>query len=384
MGGESDAGDSPLLDGVVFEEGTHEEGGASGLELDPQQAAEIRKIFLTTLPDYLTPIKEMVARLSSEADEDGQIRSALSKTIASIAEAASRVKLDDVAASMQALREDVILLGDPGEPQGPLMKRITTALVALSDLAESGGAAPADVHREAHAETILAVLGDAGVDGASLQKLVAAGVIYVDQLCDADPKEVVMVSGLDAQTVAKLVRLAREKRGKPSTASRPVAAVVASRPPVNDVQPAMAEAATPGDPRGRARQFVRALVDDELALDEARGEALRLRVGVKALRAEAAEIERQCETLRASTAEARDRAAARAAKLTKATARRSAIEREHAAVMTALEQTARRLTALRSERREALAELARLAEETASLTADVERVLESREAQERR
>jgi len=359
MGGESAVGETPLIDSVLLEEGSHDEG-ASGLELDPQQAAEIRKIFLTTLPDYLTPIKEMVARLSSEADEDGQVRSALSKTIASIAEAATRVRLDDVAASMQALREDVVLLGDSGEPQAALGKRIAAAL--------------------AHAETIVAVLGDVqGVDGTSLQKLVAAGVIFVDQLCDADPKEVVAVSGLDARTVATLVRLAREKRGLPPAAA-PSSALESVRAPA-------AEPATSGlsrDPLDRARQFVRALVDDELALDEARGEALRLRVGIQALRQDAVEIERQVDALKMSSTLMRDRAAERAATMTKALARRSAIERDHAATLEALEQTARRLTQLRSDRREAIAELGRLAEETASLTAEVERVLAQKEAHERK
>src|SRR5215467_9401659 len=102
---------------MLHEGSSSDDESSGGLELDAQQVAELRQIFLTTLPDYLQPIKEMVARLSSEADEDGEIRAGLSKTIALIGEAASRVKLDDVARSMETLREDVILFGDPTEPQ---------------------------------------------------------------------------------------------------------------------------------------------------------------------------------------------------------------------------------------------------------------------------
>jgi hypothetical protein len=408
MGGEPGEGKAALLDNVVLEESSEDSSadeGGSGLELDARQAAEIRKIFLTTLPDYLTPIKEMVAKLSSDGDGDGQIRTALSKTIASIADAASRVKLDDVAASMQGLREEVILLGDPGEPQEPLRRRIATALSALGDLAQAGGAAEAEVHRETHSETIVAVLTNVdGVDGASVQKLVAAGVIYVDQLCEADPKEIVMVSGLDALTVATLVRLARE-RSQPGAGSRSAAAGVAasplvpepleelgSGPPPSDLTalaPALlpptleAFAAAPaGEPGERSQELVRTLVDDELALDEARGEALRLRLHLQTLRDEASAIERQCDTLKSSAAEARERAAERAAMLTRAVERRSTIERDHASTLAALEETAQRLTALRAERQEAIAELERLANETSGVTSQVEQVLEHQEAQE--
>jgi hypothetical protein len=396
MGAEPGDAKAALLDNVVLEESSGDEGG-SGLELDAQQAAEIRKIFLTTLPDYLTPIKEMVAKLSTDADADGQIRSALSKTIASIAEAASRVKLDDVAASMQSLREDVILLGDPGEPQEPLRRRIGTALSALGDLAQAGGAAEAEVHREVHSETIVAVLANVdGVDGATVQKLVAAGVIYVDQLCDADPKEIMMVSGLDALTVATLVRLARERRSPQVAVASPLAvaplARAASGPPPSGLA-AVAPALFPptleafagpvaGEPGERSQEIVRSLVDDELALDEARGEVLRLRLLVQTLREEASAIERQCDTLKSAGAEARERAAERAAKLTSAVERRSGMEREHASTLVAIEETAQRLTSLRAERQDTMADLERLANETSVVTSQVQQVLENEEAHE--
>ena len=46
-----------------FPEGYEDEGGADGLELDDQQANEIRNIFLTTLPQYLEPVEEMLDQL---------------------------------------------------------------------------------------------------------------------------------------------------------------------------------------------------------------------------------------------------------------------------------------------------------------------------------
>jgi hypothetical protein len=70
--------------------------------------------------------------------------------------------------------------------------------------------------------------------------------------------------------------------------------------------------------------------------------------------------------------------------LTKATGRRTRIEGDQADLSAALEQAARRLKALRAERQAAMEELARLADETSSLTAQVEQVLENREAQEAR
>jgi hypothetical protein len=127
---------------------------------------------------------------------------------------------------------------------------------------------------------------------------------------------------------------------------------------------------------------VRRLVDDELALDEARGEALRLRLAVQALREETSAIERQCDALKSSSAQVRERAAERAAMLTKAVERRSRLEREHTSILEGLEETAQRLATLRTERQEAIAELERLAVETSSLTAQVAQVLENQQAPE--
>src|SRR5262249_12690610 len=149
--------------------------GADGLELDAQQAAEIRQIFLTSLPDYLEPMKEMVARLKAEPDENGEIRGGLAKTIASIGAAAERMKLDDIVRSMEALREDVVLVGDPSEAPGPLHERIVAALASLERLARGGGAS---ARPEGRGETLVAALrGFEQIDNAALQKLLQAGVV---------------------------------------------------------------------------------------------------------------------------------------------------------------------------------------------------------------
>jgi hypothetical protein len=405
---------SPLLEGVLLEEGTSQDDGTSGgLELDAQQAAEIRQIFLTTLPDYLQPIKEMVARLAGETDDDGKIRGSLAKTIASIGEAAARVKIDDVTRTMETLREDVILIGDPSEPQEPLRAKIEAALASLEQLVgKTSAGAPQD-----RGETLLSALrGAPGIDASIIQDLVSAGVVYVDQLLGADPKDVAMVSGLDSATVAKIFRALEPKKasaksaGFPVIASEPPAAPAAShdlgdrnnildlldskasRPPPKPITPGGSRAraneprpprrdSPPPNPRARGGEDpsaspVRTLVHNELALEEARGEATRLRVIIEALRTEARALEQQCATLRGSLADAKQEAALRVAALGRADARRINLDRERAEVDADLEKIAARLTALQADRRATEGELRGLADDTAGLADHVTSVVD--------
>jgi hypothetical protein len=440
----------PLLGDVLIEEtassGDDTTGG--GLELDAQQAAEIRRIFLTSLPDYLVPMKEMVARLSAEPDETGEIRGGLAKTIASVAAAAARMKLDDVTKSMEALREDVVLFGDPSEPQEALRERITSALGALERLAGSAGSS---VRPESRSETLVAVLqGAPGIDNAILQKLLAAGVVYVDQVLEAEPKEVAMVSGLDANTVAMVFRALKERRDNPAAsraappaaASAPNASVPpadysshllglfsesdsagrasqrprASAAPLLEVPDAKEAASLLGrldakDTRGSRRPSraapdtrafdalfgappravvgaekgpladrLRRQADDELALEEARGRATRVRSKTEELRDEMTAIERECTALRAAISDTRSRAAARLAALARVETKRAAIDRDLAATLAETEKVASRLTTLQAERRTVVEELASLTDGTASVTESVTRVLETHES----
>jgi hypothetical protein len=400
--GQADENDnSPLL---LLEEdgGSPDDGASGGLELDARQAAEIRQIFLTTLPDYLEPIKEMVARLSSEPDEDGKIRGSLAKTIASIGEAAARVSVDDVTRTMETLRDDVLLIGDPSEPQEPLREKIAAALASLARL--SGGMTSGRPQKRS--ETIVSAFRDVeGIDGSVVNRLVSAGVVYVDQLLDADPKDVALVSGLDKETVAKILRALEPKRAPSSLPNQdgPHSAdagnildlldAKSSLPPPKPSPPRDGARARSGDartqkgaftkdPRGHeekegAGNQVRTLVESELALEEARGEATRLRIVLDALRTNATALERQCAAMRSTIADVKQQVALRVAALGKAEAKKSVLEREHVATLADLERIAARLVVLETERRAALDELQLLADDTAGLAQHVTGVLDS-------
>jgi hypothetical protein len=368
---------APLLEGVLIEgDASTDEGAPDGLELDAQQAAEIRQIFLTSLPDYLVPIKEMVIRLSSEADETGEIRGGLAKTIASIGDAATRMKLDDVTDAMASLREDVLLFGDPLEPQDALRKRITEALASLDRLA--GGAA-ASVRPEVRSETIVAALrGSDQIESSVVQRLLAAGVAYVDQVLDADPKEVAMVSGLDAGTVAKLFDALAAKR----KAAREPAAKKARAVPSDDDESGEGwlDVDSERAPRPGAdalATMLRSIAQDELSLEEARGQATRLRASIAALRETVATLERECHEARRSIGERKSEAVARLTDLAKVESRKSALDRQHANVLVDLDKAAARLAALQADRGAVLDDLRRLGEDTSALSEHVADVLDT-------
>lgn len=443
-GDAEDAGAPPSFEGVIIEDtdGSADDGAGGGLELDAQQAAEIRQIFLTSLPDYLEPMKEMVTRLSSEPDETGEIKGGLAKTIASIGAAAERMKLDDIVKKMEALREDVVLFGDSSEPpeaQAALRERIQAAIAGLDELARRTATS---VRPEKNpSETIVAALkGSDVIDNAAIQKLMAAGVVYVDQVLNAEKKEVAMVSGLDAATVARLFEVLGARRtssalasvspkapNAPSkaegadytarllglvddSASRRVSSLPLraesevklpsiapridalglldarlstppARPagglsppePIRSREVAPEASAAPRAREQREREL-RARVDDELALEEARGEATRLNTSIRALRREQTMLERDCADLRAAIDEAGARAISRLASITRAESARSGRERERKLAEDDLEIARKRLAALEAERRALLEQVEHLTSGTASLTKEVANV----------
>jgi chromosome segregation ATPase len=125
---------------------------------------------------------------------------------------------------------------------------------------------------------------------------------------------------------------------------------------------------------------LRRQANDELALEEARGRATRVRARTAALREEIATIERECGTLRAAISDARSRAAARLAALARTETKRAALDRELAQTLAETEKVASRLTTLHTERRAVEGEVAVLADGTASVTETVTRVLRSQES----
>jgi len=70
---------------------------AAGLEIGEDQAQEIKGIFLTTLPQYLEPVEQMIDQLFAARDaETGDGWQALSATLSSLSAAASRIGFDDI------------------------------------------------------------------------------------------------------------------------------------------------------------------------------------------------------------------------------------------------------------------------------------------------
>jgi hypothetical protein len=353
--------DASIPDEVLLEEGSGEDDGAAGLKLDARQATEIRQIFLTTLPDYLEPIKQMVEQLVSSAGDDSEVRVALNKTLASMADAASRVSIDDVHQTLLALREDLALWGDPVEPQEPLRERISAALTELTELA--GAAADGSVQPK-RSETIVAAFRNiSGVAPQVLEKLLSAGLVSVDQLLNAERGEIAAVTGLDPQTVDDVIRALTFEHSS------------APQPPTIDTP--SQEVETPEEPQGPPElgQILERQVATELLLDETRGRLLHLRLRVRELKAELTAAERQREDLRKALLDSKGRVAARLALLSEAESRRDEIERERGALRAKLEQIAAHLSALEAERKDAFDEDARLAQDVSSLALRVDGVL---------
>jgi hypothetical protein len=243
--------------------------------------------------------------------------------------------------------------------------------------------------------------------------MLAAGLVYVKQVLEADPKEVAVVSGLDAETVAKIVR-ALQKRAAgasksppprpPSKAPKKVAASEESTPP--DITPderkdspssprssskpeppaesmrppSILEEGHPHTPKGReaSDEAVGRLVHDELALEEARGEATHLRATIETLREDITTLERDCDRLRKAAIATKSQAVTRLTRLGKVETKRATLDRDHAQTLADLERVAVSLKEQELERRATLDELTSLSDDTASLTEHVTHGLQTR------
>jgi hypothetical protein len=343
--------DSGLADEVLLEETAGDDDGSVGLELDARQATEIRQIFLTTLPDYLAPVRQMVEQMMAAPDGDGELERALTKTLSSIAAAAKRVGIEDVHDRMETLREDVLLLSGSAEPEDGLRERISIALSTLDELA---GGAPQSAAAPGRSETIVSAFGAIrGIDPSAPEKLMAAGVVHVEQLLRADPGEVAAVSGLAVAMVEKIVAALVERRLAPD-------------PPAPD---------PPESERDPLYGLIEKQVENELALDEMRADALQLRLGVRRLREEFSRVDARRVCQREAIAEAKRAIAERLAVLTRVEERKASVERELQEVHQELERRALRVEALQAERRGVIDEHGRLEKEVAALSRRVDRVL---------
>jgi hypothetical protein len=348
------------FDGIVLEESSGPDEGSADLELDQFQASEIREIFLTTLPEYLEPVRQMIDQLFSAPGAQPEIREALETTLGSIHTAAVRVGIDDVAGAVERMRLQILELGREGVTAGEARTRISLELSEIERIASS---IEAPATPGARSETIVAALGRlVEFDKSVLQKLTAAGLVTVDQIRMADPQEIVAVSGLSAAVVAEIVR--------------------ALAKPEPDIAPSEPE--TAGTPAARLagtlEMSLREQVELELAIEQSRAELLQVRTNIAQHQRKIAAAHAQRESLRAASWAQREQIARRLARLAeiKADAARLVREQESA---NAQSRTARnRADALEQEHMVALGECELLAKELTVLTLEMSGLVESARA----
>ena len=290
----------------------------SGLELGDAQAQEIRQIFMTTLPQYLEPLEELLEQALAGPEADATVISTLGTTVSSILAAAQRIGVNDVAASlieMEALIGE-LALSDPAEVADALRG-------TLLEIKRQSGASEA---RSEKSETIVHALGEVeGFDTSILEGLTAAGLVTVAQLQMARKHEIVAVTGLpEASIDALLAALGIEERARRSA------------------------------PPARARdeeleRHLRALVESEDALGQARSEVQRARTRLEALRSD---LER-AESLsgpRARVAEAVARVGRSLEARARAQETLAGLERERADIEERVRAARRRLSRLGDKR----------------------------------
>jgi hypothetical protein len=123
------------IDLLPEEAGEIADDAGDGLEIDARQSEEIRRIFGTTLPQYLEPVEEMVQQILTEKPAEETV-DALLGTLSSLGQAASRVGFEEVVVQLERFRETVAGLGE--ELDGPVAREkregILGGLLDLKDL----------------------------------------------------------------------------------------------------------------------------------------------------------------------------------------------------------------------------------------------------------
>jgi hypothetical protein len=363
-----------LLDDMLLGEHHGEDDGGSHLEIDDFQSNEIRQIFLTTLPDYLEPVRQMVEQLLEGGDGRELLLRTLDKTLASISAAASRIEIHDVSAVVERSRARLARVDETDDME--LRADIFADLREIEQMAEAVGAPPLATSQGGSSQTLVAAFSDIGnVDRSALESLTAAGLVTVDQLRMAERSEVVAVTGLDPKVVDAL--LAAVGGGSHSLPSEP------DLPPVSfQAHPRSASLRADQDARAsRADPLeaelankLSAQVEAEVRVDEVRGDILELRTRLAALGDELAEWERRCRELGERRAETRNRIAERLAELAGKRAERARLERAQANHEAMLGRAARDLERLGYEHATVDDAQRIAAVGVASLVADVERL----------
>jgi hypothetical protein len=211
---------SPSEDILDLEESEAHEDESPGLEPDEQQLEEMRRIFGTTLPQYLQPVEEMAAQILSGGGTK-ETEDALVATLSSLGEAAGRMGFGEVKASLDGLRQR--FESKENQKTAEFREAVLGDLIDLKDIGlEMAGTSMAPT--PAQGESLLAALrGMKGLDEAALGRLTKAGVLTVEQVRKGRPDEIAVVSGLDLALVHRIrAHLEREPIREGETPSRTI------------------------------------------------------------------------------------------------------------------------------------------------------------------
>ena len=264
-----------LFGDVLLGEHHGDDDSGSHLEIDDFQSNEIRQIFLTTLPDYLEPVRQMVEQLLAGEEGRDVLLETLDKTLASISAAATRIEIHDVSTVVERSRARLRRVDEIDDME--LRADIFGDLRELEQLsaAASGEAPPTG----GSSQTLVAAFSELrNVDRSALQSLTAAGLVTVDQLRMAEPSEVVAVTGLDPSVVdAILAAVGRTSRVPRKAAPKAPHGSAAADPPEAELA-----------------QKLRDQVEAEVRMDEVRGDILELRTRLATLGDELHAAECRC------------------------------------------------------------------------------------------
>jgi len=330
----------------------------SGLEIDDAQAEEIRSIFLTTLPQYLEPVEQMLDQVFDGDGGGDDTRQALVATLTSLDAAAARIGLEEIVERLKRIADRVQLLDEIPDDRGTARRAIFADLAELRRL--TGAADRAAASDDAGSRTILSVLRAVGrADETVLSRLTSAGLVTVDQLLMARPDEITAVSGLDRATVDRLL-----------------ADVARSVTPADEANNVVELSTDGGALRAHLERKRRRQADAEAALAELRDEVQMLRRRLPELRAELASAEDRRDDLREALSRVRERIADSTRELDEALAARREVAGRHATAEETTTARETRVRQLRRERQAAIEERAELERDVASLVDRVQRMLE--------
>ena len=374
--GEGDSFLEEFVDG-----GAESDSGHDGLELDDAQADEIRNIFLTTLPQYVDPVADMIAQLFSSDVPDANLRSTLITTLDSIGTAAARIGVDDALIAITRLRTDIerIRLDAPVPPG--LQDQIFEGLAGLRGL--SGGDHSPD--SRSSSRTLVAAFAQLdGLDSSVLERFSAAGLVTVDQLEMATLDEIVAVSGVSTSVVEELMaalggggrdgvrdRLDSATADLPSAAQTPDLPAFVEDPPDRHPQQEMPDSESKDEGLSALREELarrlRRQVDAEADVDELRVAIQRKRAGLIDLRRTQEAVEERRSVLQRDLADADTEVLNALSSMAEVRSQETALSRRESEINRAHEMATEQIVALERELRGIAEEQDEVAERLAQL-----------------